>query len=479
MSALRGGLLGAGSKSDPRPSEAAAARLPLAPAETPTPALVAVVAAVVFGLVAQGGTFERGRLLVGALLLTAVVLGLGTGSLRAADVRTVVPLAVMPLCVWALARAAMAGDVRSGSGIALLLAGMAIVFAVLQAESRSSREKVLSVMVIAGAGLAVTGWLGVALRWEPLALAPAGVWRAATVLTYSNAAAAVLVALGLVATGLYVARPTLRIAVVTMLLLLGAGATLSRAGLLAGLVGLALLAGLLGVRRLVATLLAPAVGALVAWIGLLPSLSSGVDGNPGLATAALAAGLGLTIAVHNRGRRRRPRGLLVAAPAVLLIGALAISASDTGWVSGRLHPADRWARSEAAVQLLGEHPVVGVGPGPLWLTWETSSGRTVGAWHVHNEYLDLIVQLGMIGGALLGWLLGALAAAVWEGRRCSVRPEIWAGIAAALVGLAVHSAFDFLWHLPAIPLLVAVLVGVAAPPTLMHAGYRRETHGYT
>jgi hypothetical protein len=39
-------------------------------------------------------------------------------------------------------------------------------------------------------------------------------------------------------------------------------------------------------------------------------------------------------------------------------------------------------------------------------------------------------------------------------------------VAAGLVALAVHSGLDFLWHVPAIPLLSALLIGLTTPTTL-------------
>jgi O-antigen ligase len=88
--------------------------------------------------------------------------------------------------------------------------------------------------------------------------------------------------------------------------------------------------------------------------------------------------------------------------------------------------------------------------------------------YVHNEYLQVAVQLGMVGAALLlgllvavGWLL--LRATGPAGRR-SPDAGLRAGVLAALAAFAVHSALDFTWHLPAIPLLIAALVGLATRP---------------
>ena len=69
--------------------------------------------------------------------------------------------------------------------------------------------------------------------------------------------------------------------------------------------------------------------------------------------------------------------------------------------------------------------------------------------------------------------LGVLAYSIWRRRprrragQPSARFGRWVGVVAALSALGVHSAFDFLWHIPLIPLIGAALVGMvlADPPT--------------
>jgi hypothetical protein len=41
-------------------------------------------------------------------------------------------------------------------------------------------------------------------------------------------------------------------------------------------------------------------------------------------------------------------------------------------------------------------------------------------------------------------------------------------VVAGAVALAVHAAFDFVWHLPVIPLSVAALIGLAASGPAWH-----------
>ena len=53
-----------------------------------------------------------------------------------------------------------------------------------------------------------------------------------------------------------------------------------------------------------------------------------------------------------------------------------------------------------------------------------------------------------------------------HGRDATLSPQLWAGVAAGLVALAVHSGLDFLWHIPAIPVVGALLVSLITPITV-------------
>jgi O-antigen ligase len=118
------------------------------------------------------------------------------------------------------------------------------------------------------------------------------------------------------------------------------------------------------------------------------------------------------------------------------------------------------------LRLTARHPLTGVGPGGIALVWTTSDGRTVISRYAHNEYLQVLVQLGVIGFLLLLALLAAITRTVWQSRAAAPSPQLWAGVAAGLVALAVHSGLDFLWHIPAIPLLGALLIGLTTPISL-------------
>jgi len=95
--------------------------------------------------------------------------------------------------------------------------------------------------------------------------------------------------------------------------------------------------------------------------------------------------------------------------------------------------------------------------------WPTPAGNMSIALYVHNEYAQLLVDLGAIGLALLAALLGAVVLVIRDGRRYPSRTGLRAGAIGGLLAFAAHSGFDFLWHIPVLPLVAALLVGLVGP----------------
>lgn len=202
----------------------------------------------------------------------------------------------MLLACWALARAWAAGTPASGLTWALFGAGTVAVVVVSRRLTNASRGMLLGGLLAVGVAVALTGWLGVALHRGPWGLASQGLWRAASTLTYTNATAALLVPLALVAPALLTASPrSIPLSAAAMCLLTTTALTLSRAGV-AGLgLGLLVLCWLLPARRVVRAAAAPVAGAGVAVLGLVPSLQAAAPARPALAAVAMAAGVGLVV----------------------------------------------------------------------------------------------------------------------------------------------------------------------------------------
>jgi len=89
----------------------------------------------------------------------------------------------------------------------------------------------------------------------------------------------------------------------------------------------------------------------------------------------------------------------------------------------------------------------------------------------HNDYLQIVAELGWVGTALLGAMAGLI---VWRTFRVAVgtRTGQWAvatGLMGSFVALGLHSITDFNLYIPANALALAWLAGVADSPALTKA----------
>jgi O-antigen ligase len=437
----------------------------------PLHALLLVVALVV-AAAAQGAYYGAGQQVVAVVLLLVLFAAVRARPWSRDDALPAV-WAGAALAAWAAVSATVAGDITAALPVVALLAGVVVVLVAVRRLTSGQRDVLAAAVVTVGVLTAASGWVGVAWRVTPWALEDQGLWRAATTLTYANAAAGLLVPLALLAVARLATRPGVLANLATWLLLVGVGATLSRGGVLALAVGAAVLATLLGPGRTLRAAGPPTLGAVVALVGLAPSVPASSPPRPVLAAAALMVGVAVAVGASRLRSRLLALTLaaaVLAAGAGLAVGGRGGDAAATG-ASTRLTIAspDRAAAARAALQLAAERPLTGTGPDRAVLTW-VQNNRRVTSRYVHNEYLQVLAELGFVGLALLVVLLASLAWTVWRGRPHAPSTAIWAGAAAGLAALAVHSALDFLWHLPAIPLAGAVLAGLVLPTAIDQEG---------
>ncbi|HEX8080588.1 MAG TPA: O-antigen ligase family protein [Jatrophihabitans sp.] len=425
-----------------------------------------LLAALSVSLVAQGAFYPRAQLWVAALLGAALLALPGLHRLARAD--RPVTLALAGLAGWAVIGAALHHDPRAAVPYLALLIGILAVFIACRGLDAGARDLVLTGLVGCGVLIALLGWLGLALHWQRWTWQGQGLWRASSTLTYPNATAIILAMLALITLACLTETPrSTRLALGTTVLLTGLIATLSRAGLMAVAVGLLVLAAARGPRALLRAGWGPVLGAVVAAFGLVPTMTASSP-RPVLAGMALAAGLAISVgATALRPSRHSPfsRYSLVAVGGLAL---LALGFRLPGWsgvtaVTGARLTVDdpeRAASFHAALEVFQQHWLIGAGPSLPSLTWAPGTGSKVYRY-AHNEYLQVLAELGIVGGVLLATLLVTLLRRLYQRRRTG--GAVSAGALAATAALAFHAGFDFVWHIPAIPLLAAALVGLASP----------------
>ena len=106
-----------------------------------------------------------------------------------------------------------------------------------------------------------------------------------------------------------------------------------------------------------------------------------------------------------------------------------------------------------SLQLIGEHPLTGVGPGRFRLASPTARRDADAAW-AHHGFLQQGVETGVPGMVL------AVALVVWGfvalGR---AHGPLSPAAAAASMAVAAHACVDYILHFPAVPIAAALLVG--------------------
>jgi hypothetical protein len=406
------------------------------------------------------------RVIPGLILVLAAVAGWRDGGFWHAEalavaliagVLLVVALVVAPpdrrssyvigslglLTVWWFIRSVTAGPGTDFLPLGASIVAFAASFAAVRPLPARGRETAALAMASLGAIGALVGFAGLIWRWFPLAMPAQGLWRLSSSLTYADAAGLALGVCLLLALGC--ARAPALVRVVVCLNLAGVLATQSRGALLAVACGcffvpagrfralaVPLVAGLgLGVAAIGSSpaknqvlWLAPVLVVVLVLAVILPAMvgreHQGVWSTPFvrifLCVAALCAAIGVALVVHHE------VGLRVLAP----------SDQDRAaeWSSG-LH---QWLSA----------PLTGVGPDRL-LDLHASDGST--AHFVHDEYLQIAADAGLVGLGLLALVGFTLAKGI---RRTGPLSSCAVG---AIVCWSVGGALDFSWHLPVLGLL--------------------------
>lgn len=128
--------------------------------------------------------------------------------------------------------------------------------------------------------------------------------------------------------------------------------------------------------------------------------------------------------------------------------------SSRGWV---------WRDS---LSMIRANPILGVGLGAYETAFSmyTQSDGSLRVPQAHNDYLQILADCGIIGGALAAWFLILLFRDIFRGVRS--RDPLYSALAlgggAGIFGILVHSLFDFNLQLPSNALLFLLLSAVVA-----------------
>lgn len=143
-----------------------------------------------------------------------------------------------------------------------------------------------------------------------------------------------------------------------------------------------------------------------------------------------------------------------------VINRITESADESFYMSRGWIWRDTWA-------LIRAHPFLGVGIGayptayPIYSQYNGSAGMVAQS---HNDYLQVLADSGIVGGALALWFVITIFRAIGRGSRLSdpLAAGLALGCGAAIFGILVHSLFEFNLQLPSHALLFLFLSAVVS-----------------
>jgi O-antigen ligase len=179
----------------------------------------------------------------------------------------------------------------------------------------------------------------------------------------------------------------------------------------------------------------------------------------------------LTLLVRKKGEAKRQ--LLMAGGLALVAVILAVWLG-LGWTVERFEhsrPGDlsrdrRVSIYRDAWKIVRDHPWTGTGLGTLQIVFPRYESYYDGLVvdHAHNDYLEMLAETGVLGGACM---LGFIVLLAWRGLsnlRAAISPDsrsLYSGALVGCTGLLIHSMVDFNLHIPSNALLFLLLAAMA------------------
>ena len=139
-----------------------------------------------------------------------------------------------------------------------------------------------------------------------------------------------------------------------------------------------------------------------------------------------------------------------------------------------------------AERIFVHHPIIGSGLGTLVSVFPRYEPAYDGLLvdHVHNDYAELLAEMGILGGIcglVFLWRLFRESKSAFEAEQGHFSYALHAGAIAALSAMLLHSLVDFNLHIPSNAILFLLQAFLATSPPLTSEGYvhrkRRRNSG--
>ncbi|MHB8054914.1 MAG: O-antigen ligase family protein [Candidatus Aminicenantales bacterium] len=129
----------------------------------------------------------------------------------------------------------------------------------------------------------------------------------------------------------------------------------------------------------------------------------------------------------------------------------------------------------AVMTMIGQFPLFGVGFGAFGSVYPAydTTGMEYALVHAHNDYLELLSELGIVGAGLLAFALGFIlfkSFRTWMARRHPELKGLALGCLASSAAILIHSMTDFNLQIPANAFVFSVVLALT-----MKTVYHRKT----
>ena len=219
-------------------------------------------------------------------------------------------------------------------------------------------------------------------------------------------------------------------------------------------------------------------GAALVFAGLLCSFS-----RAGFVAALISVAVMAALALTARGTSRARIAAALAAilflaaafflllPDGFIVRYAGVASTDGLLREGRV---SLWSET---LDLVRAYPLLGCGFG----AYQSAFYQFKRSWpqvtddYAHNDYLQLLAELGPLGLLSGLWLVAGILAGVIAARRDLPHPSLPVALACAgsLVAIGIHSAADFNLYIPANSMQFAWILGIASALPLLSAGQKR------
>jgi hypothetical protein len=127
----------------------------------------------------------------------------------------------------------------------------------------------------------------------------------------------------------------------------------------------------------------------------------------------------------------------------------------------------RYQYWSSALDAFSGHPIGGIGAGTFQFWWAAHGSIYSYVVNAHSLYFETLAETGVVGIALLALLLGAgVGGALRRLRRADAhRRALLAAIIASAAAFLVAAGVDWVWQIPAIPVVLLLLLAAGAAGT--------------